>query len=183
MTAVIHEQIKVLAERVAALEAESEIRAVVARYMEICDALDADAPMDELGQLFATDAVWQGKGEKYDATFGGHEGRDAIVAFLNTYRAPTPHFAGNLHILGCENVAVDGQRATGTWVMMQTPTFNEGGAFLMAARLNLSFRVEQDRWRIHRFATENLFSRPIEGGWNIDAPIPVPDVAKKGHNQ
>jgi hypothetical protein len=180
MTADLQNQVKALADRVTALEAESEIRALVARYMEICDALDADAPMDELGQLFATDAIWVGKGKKYDATFGGHEGRDSIVGFLNTYREPTPHFAGNVHILGCENVTVDGQQATGTWVMLQTPTFNEGGAFLMAARLNLNFCLEQSRWRIHRFATENLFSRPVESGWNIDAPIPVPGVAKKG---
>lgn len=176
-------QIDDLSQRVRALEAESEIRRVVARYMEICDALNADTSMDELGALFTKEAQWQGKGDKYGATFGGHVGRAAIVAFLNSYREPTPHFAGNVHILGCENLVVEGDRATGTWVMFQTPTFQEGGAFLMAARLNLTFKYEESRWRMDRFATTNLFSRPIEGGWNADAPIPAPSVNAKGQNQ
>ncbi len=183
MTTDLREQIDTLAKRVKSLEAESEIRGVVARYLEICDALDENAPMDELGDLFTTDAVWHGKGEKYGATFGGHDGRTAIVDFLNSYREPNPHFSGNVHIVGCENVSVDGDSATGTWVMLQTPTFEEGGSFLMAARLTLDFKVENGRWRISQFSTTNLFSRPVEGGWNVDAPIPVPKPTIEGNGQ
>lgn len=163
-----------LNDRIAALEAEGAIRRLVARYMEICDVLDADAPMAELGALFTEEATWQGAGAKYDAAFGGHQGRDAIVAFLNGYREPAPHFAANAHFLTSESITVDGEVAEGSWVMLQTPTFADGASFLMAARLNLAFKIEDGRWRIHRFATENLFSRPVDGGWNIDAAIPVP---------
>lgn len=163
-----------LNDRIAALEAEGAIRRLVARYMEICDALDADAPMAELGALFTKDATWQGAGAKYGATFGGHRGREAIVAFLNSYCEPAPHFAANAHFLTSESIAVDGEAAEGSWVMLQTPTFAGGASFLMAARLNLTFKIEDGQWRIDRFATENLFSRPIDGGWNVDAPIPVP---------
>lgn len=182
MTADLQNQIDALTARLASLEAESEIRGVVARYMEICDALDADTPMDELGEIFTTDAQWRGKGDKYGATFGGHEGRDAIVAFLNSYREPNLHFTGNVHFLGCENLTVTGQSGTGTWVMLQTPTFADGGSFVMAARLNLDFRTEDGRWRISTFSTTNLFSRPVEGEWNADVPIPVPQVDEKGGN-
>jgi len=183
MTTDFQQQIDALSDRVRSLESEGEIRRVVARYMEICDALDADAPMNELGELFTTDAQWAGKGEKYGAAFGGHEGRKAIVAFLNSYREPTPHFGGNVHILGCESVSVDGEQAIGTWVMLQTPTFEVGGSFLMAARLILAFKIEDGRWRIHRFSTVNLFSRPIEGDWNVDMPIPVPQSDVKGQDK
>lgn len=182
MTIGLQEQLNALTARVKSLEAESEIRGAVARYMEICDALDDTTPMDELGELFTTDARWRGTGEKYGVTFGGHEGRDAIVAFLNTYREPHRHFAGNVHFLGCENLSVDGDRAAGTWVMLQTPTFEDGGSFLMAARLKLAFRREADRWRISDFSTVNLFSRSIDGDWDSDEPIPVPEVGETGRD-
>ncbi|MFC3051990.1 nuclear transport factor 2 family protein [Kordiimonas pumila] len=163
-----------LEQRLSALEAEGAIRRVVARYMEICDALGPDTPMDELGDLFTEDAVWEGSGEKYGKAFGGHKGREAIVAFLDTYRKPKPHFASNVHFLTSEALTVNGTQAVGTWVMLQTPSFNTGESFVLAARLRLKFKYEHGYWRIDRFRTTNLFGRPIKGGWHSSAPIPVP---------
>jgi len=163
-----------LKRRLEALEAEGEIRKVVARYMEICDHLDENAPMDELGELFAKDAVWQGKKPKYAKDFGRHEGRDAIVKFLDTYRAPLPHFTSNVHFLTTEQITVKGQSAKGEWVMLQTPTFHEGSSYMLAARLYMDFIHEEGRWRISQFATENLFSKPIEGVWQEDTVLPIP---------
>ncbi len=175
--------ISALAKRVARLEAESAIRAVVARYMEICDQLDADTPMDELAGLFCKDARWEGAGKKYKGTFGTHIGRAAIVAFLETYRTPEPHFRSNVHFLTSEKISVDGSTAQGTWVMFQTPTFSSGESFIMAARLHLSFELEDANWRIKSFRTTNLLGRPIDGGWHSRASIPVPDETNQASKQ
>jgi hypothetical protein len=164
-------------DRLAQLESEGKIRRVMARYMELCDRLDADTPMHELGALFAIDAVWAGKGARYGTAFGGHVGRDAIVAMLDTYRGPVPHFAMNAHFLCSETIAVDGSNATGNWMMIQTSTYADGRSDLRTAKLQCDFVVERGRWCIARFATENLFSRQIDS-WDDQAPLPVP--ATKG---
>ncbi len=162
-----------LAKRVAALEAEGQIRRLVARYMELCDQLSPETPLDQLGALFTRDAVWQGGGARYKSAFGGHQGREAIVGFLATYCDP-PHFASNVHFLTSEALTVSGDTAEGAWVMLQTPSFACGESFVLAARLTLAFKVEDGCWRISRFQTTNLLGREIEGGWHSQAPIPVP---------
>jgi hypothetical protein len=133
--------------------------------------------MDELAELFARDAVWTGKGQRYGAAFGGHRGRAAIVAMLDSYRGPTPHFAMNAHFLASETIEVadDAASGTGSWMMLQTSTYATGSSDLRSARLQVDFMVEEGRWRISRFETENLFSRPV-GSWDDPAPVPVPDI-------
>ncbi|WP_044563002.1 nuclear transport factor 2 family protein [Azospirillum sp. B4] len=155
------------------LEAESAIRTVMADYMRLCDRLDADTPMDQLGDLFAPDAVWGGRGGRYAATFGQHRGRDTILAMLDRYRVPLPHFTLNAHFLTSETIAVDGDTAVGGWVMLQTSTYAAGPSDLRAARLTVTFARSDGRWRISRFETENLFSRPVDR-WDDPAPVPVP---------
>jgi hypothetical protein len=133
--------------------------------------------MEELGELFAIDAVWAGKGQRYGAAFGGHQGRAAIVSMLESYRGPTPHFAMNAHFLASETIKVahDCITARGTWMMLQTSTYADGRSDLRSARLEVAFAVEDGRWRIARFETENLFSRPVDR-WDDPAPVPVPDT-------
>ncbi|CAN7306392.1 nuclear transport factor 2 family protein [Phenylobacterium sp. LjRoot225] len=159
--------------RLAALEAESAIRRLMAEYMRLCDQLDAATPMEELGELFTEDAVWAGGGGRYAATFGAHEGRDAIVAMLGRYRGPPPHFAMNAHFLCSEAIAVHGPRGEGAWTMLQTSTFADGSSQLSAARLDVAFARKAGSWRIARFTTTNLFSRPVRA-WDDPAPLPVP---------
>lgn len=161
-------------ERLARFEAESAIRTVMARYMELCDELNCDTPMDELGALFTRDAVWTGVGARYSGAFGGHEGRDAIVAMLGKYRGPPAHFAMNAHFLCSETIKVDGSAAQGQWMMLQTSTYADGRSDLRSARLRVGFALEDGAWRISRFETENLFSRPVDR-WDDPAPVPVPD--------
>lgn len=174
-------QIAKLQLRMDALEAEGDIRRVVARYMEICDNLRPKSPMKELGELFCVQAIWEGAGKKYAQAFGGHKGRAAIVKFLQTYCAP-PLFSSNVHFVTTESLKVNknsGTSATsakGNWVMLQTPSFANGESFVLAARLHLSFEKEDGCWRISRFKTTNLFGRPIEGGWHSKAPIPTPST-------
>lgn len=163
-------------ERLRLLEAENAIRAVMARYMELCDELGPDTPMAELGALFTRDAVWAGIGSKYAGAFGSHQGRDAIAAMLGRYRGPPPHFAMNAHFLCSETIAVEGDAARGAWMMLQTSTYADGRSDLRSARLRIAFAFEEGTWRISRFETENLFSRPVSR-WEDPAPVPAPDSA------
>ncbi|VXC02956.1 nuclear transport factor 2 family protein [Pseudomonas sp. 8O] len=155
------------------LESEHAVRCCMNRYMVLCDALDARTPLDELAGLFTTDAVWEGKGAKYAKSFGGYRGREAIRAMFAGYMSEPAHFALNVHFLCSELIRVEGDEASGSWVMLQTSTFASGASHLNAARLTVRFREEEGVWRMAHFQTENLFGRPVEA-WNSDAHLPVP---------
>lgn len=168
--------LSILLARLERLEAESAVRRVITDYMALCDQLDADTPMDRLGALFCRDAVWEGRGARYATAFGAHHGRDAIVAMLDAYRGPVPHFAFNAHYLASETITVDDGRARGQWMMLQASTYATGASDLRSAALDVDFAFEDDAWRIARFRTTNLFSRPVSR-WDDPAPVPVPDDA------
>ncbi|MGB1091006.1 MAG: nuclear transport factor 2 family protein [Oceanobacter sp.] len=160
--------------RVQALEDEKSIRACVGRYMDLCDHLSPATPLDELGNLFTEDAIWEGKGARYANSFGGHRGRDAIVAMLAKYCVEPSHFSLNVHYLASELIVIGEGEAHGSWNMIQVSSFTSGGSHLNSARLEIDFRLENGKWRISHFQTENLFSRPVSR-WNDDAHLPVPD--------
>ncbi|MBC2655720.1 nuclear transport factor 2 family protein [Pseudomonas sp. MSSRFD41] len=168
MSAISH-----LQARLRFFESQQAIRACINRYMTLCDALDARTPLDELAGLFTREAVWEGKGARYAASFGGYQGREAIRAMFATYMKTPAHFALNAHFLASEVIEVDGDQGQGSWMMLQASSFTEGGSHLNAARLTVRFAVEEGHWRIARFQTENLFSRPTTA-WHSDAPLPVP---------
>ena len=167
--------IAILTARLDALESQVAIRTVMADYMALCDRLDATTDMQRLGDLFTSDAVWIGTGPRYAAAFGGHRGRAAIVAMLDAYRTP-PHFAFNAHYLTSERITVHGDTGKCRWMMLQTATYSNGTSDLRSARLEVDFVCKHTRWRIARFATENLFSRPIDR-WDDPATTPVPATA------
>lgn len=160
--------------RLQVLESQQAIRVCINRYMALCDALDASTPLDELAMLFTREAVWEGKGAKYASSFGGYRGREEIRAMFSTYMKTPAHFALNVHFLTSEVIGVEGEQGQGTWIMLQTSTFNDGASHLNAARLVVRFAQEDGAWRIAHFQTENLFSRPTNA-WNDAAPLPVPD--------
>lgn len=158
--------------RIDRLEAESAIRQIVARYFQICDMLGADTPFDELGDLFTPNAVWEGKG-RYAQAFGALTGRAAIVDMIRGYCVPAPYFEMTAHFCTSEHIAVDGDQASGSWMMLQTTTYHDDRADLRSARLDIRFVRDRRVWRIRRFTTENIFSRRV-AHWNDAAPIPVP---------
>ena len=170
----IEATLRALAGRVAALEAETACRRVVARYFQICDRLGPDTPFDELGSLFTIGAKWQGKG-RYREAFGGYAGRDAIVAMIASYCGSPPHFMMTGHFFSAEDIAVSGDTASGKWMMLQCSTYADGTADLRSAALSIGFAVEEGRWRIARFESENIFSRRVDR-WTDDAAIPVPAI-------
>ena len=164
--------------RFQALESEAEIRRVVARYFAICDDLGPDTPLEELGELFTADALWEGKG-RYSKAFGRFEGRAAIVEMIQSYCVPTPHFAMTAHFFSSEFLIASGDTGSGQWMMLQTSDYSDGTADLRSARLTMTFAREGERWRIAHFLTENIFSRQVEP-WNDEQKIAVPYRATSG---
>ncbi|SEQ82444.1 nuclear transport factor 2 family protein [Thalassovita taeanensis] len=160
--------------RLERLEAESACRKCLSDYMDMCDRLGAATNLDALGVLFTRGAVWGGAGDRYAKDFGAHHGRQAITDWLGRFCTTPPHFAMNAHFLSSEAVThnADGT-LTGRWLMLQTPTFDGGQSFVMAARLEIDFAHEEGAWRMHRFSTRNLYARPV-GDWNAPAQIPAP---------
>lgn len=141
-------------DRLAQLEAEADIRRLAARYMALCDAPVADAPGRSFDDLFTEDLVWEGLG-KAAAEFGRVEGSARLLAWFDTMRDP-PRYALNAHFLTSEQIAVDGDAATGSWLMLQLARRTDGSGEVRIARLSLRFRRE-NRWRIAHFQTESLF--------------------------
>lgn len=168
-------------ERLEALESESAIRQVVARYFAICDDLGPNTPFDELGELFTEDATWEGRG-RYAKAFGHYDGREAIVAMIRTYCVPSPHFAMTAHFVSSEQIAVDGERGRGQWMMLQTSDYADGTADFRSACLSMVFSRTGGRWRIVSFLTQNIFSRQVES-WNDEEKIAVPDQPVSGAKQ
>ena len=66
-------------ERLDRLESEREIRALVHRYAELCDA--AYDP-DGLAGLFTADATWSSRTRDGSVDFGRYSGREAIRTFF-----------------------------------------------------------------------------------------------------
>lgn len=167
-----------LSQRLERLESESAIRRLVARYFQICDDLGPDTPLNELGNLFTLDALWEGKG-RYQKAFGGYQGREAIVAMIGSYCAPEPHFAMTGHFFSAEDIQVSEVTAAGAWMMLQCSTYADDKSDLRSACLNIDFRKEDGTWRISHFRSTNIFTRRIDS-WIDAEEIPVPANSKDG---
>lgn len=159
--------IESLQARLDLLEAQNAVRKTIARYMALCDvpvcALEGESPV----ALFSDDAVWEGIGPQYAEKFGRLRGPNAIVAILQRYLPPTPHFATNVHFLTSEHIDVQGDTAKGRWVMLQASGYVDAKAELIAARLEVDFTPSshsQDIRLIRYLRTERHFDAP----WQIN---------------
>ena len=147
-----------LLQRLATLEGESEVRRLMARYMDLCDVPRAATHISELAELFCLDAIWEGIGSQTAQTFGQHRGREAIAAFVAGYLPPSDHFQLNLHYLTSESIVVDGEGAQGQWIMQQISTYADGRHELFGTRLNIDFRCVDGTWQIAHFRTQRLLN-------------------------
>ncbi len=163
-------------QRLQQLEAVNAVRNVLNRYMQICDVLNADTDLNELMALFDEQAIWEGIGKRYQASFGRYEGRAAIEAMFAGYMQQESHFVMNAHFVNSEQIEVQAGTAIGRWLMLQTSSFRDGRAHLNAARLTIRFRQQADGyWAMQHFQTENIFSRPVSH-WESEAILPVPQA-------
>jgi SnoaL-like domain len=159
--------LEALQARIAALEAENAVRKTIARYMALCDVPSGTLDGETLAALFTQDAIWEGIGPQYTQKFGHLRGHEAILAMLQRYLPPVPHFATNVHFLTSETIEVDGARAKGRWIMLQASGYVDARAELIAARLEIDFVPAQNgrNWLIQHFRTERLFDAP----WQVNA--------------
>lgn len=150
-----------LLQRLEVLEGESQVRRLMALYMDLCDVPRAPVQPGELAQLFTLDAIWEGIGSQTAQTFGQHHGREAVATFVSSYLPPSDHFALNLHGLTSESIQVDGDMARGQWIMQQICTYADQRSELFGTRLNIDFRCVDGTWLIAHFRTQRLFSRVL----------------------
>jgi len=150
-----------LLQRLATLEGESAVRRLMACYMDLCDVPRAVTEVSELARLFTVDAIWEGVGSVTAQTFGQHQGREAVAAFVGGYLPPSEHFRLNLHYLTSESIVVDGITAHGRWIMQQISTYADGRSELFGTRLNIDFRCVDGVWLIAHFRTQRLFNTEL----------------------
>jgi hypothetical protein len=156
-----------IVERLRALEARDAVRKTIARYMALCDVPARAFENESLAALFSDEAVWEGVGPHYADKFGRVHGPRDIVAMLQTYLPPTPHFATNVHFLTSEHIEVNGHEAKGRWIMLQASGYVDAKAELIAARLEVDFTPsshDETTWLIRHFRTERLFDAP----WHVN---------------
>ena len=145
------------------------------QYMQLCDELAPGFELENLTDLFTQDAIWEGKGQRYAKTFGRYEGIDAIDAMFTKYATGPGHFSLNVHFLGNETINIKGDKASGSWLLMQPSDFIDGRSQLSCARISAKFVLSEHTCQISHFVTENKFSRPMAQPWDNSAALPVPE--------
>ena len=164
-------------QRLNALESEQQVRRCMNRYMTLCDSLGEGFELQKLTDLFSENAVWRGVGSRYAKTFGEYQGRENISDMFKKYTTAPAHFAMNAHFLCNELIDVQGDEATGGWMLIQPSTFSDGKSQLSCARLTVGFVRQEGNWLIEAFCTENIFSRAMKESWDNPAALAVPTNA------
>lgn len=169
------QQLEALQQRLSVLESEKRVSACMNQYMRLCDDLAPGFELKNLMALFTDDAIWEGKGQRYAKTFGCYEGIDAIENMFAKYATSPGHFNLNVHFLGNETITIDGDKATGTWLLVQPSDFIDGRSQLSCAQIKATFVLSEQACQISHFVTENKFSRPMAQPWDNSAALPVPE--------
>jgi hypothetical protein len=133
--------------RIKRLEDIEAIKQLKARYM-----LTADQN-DQVGwsNTFAVDGVFDG------GPFGRHAGRATL--------AKLQHLPFAVHMVMNPIIAVDGDRATGSWYILEPCTFPEEGAIWGAARYEDEYVRENGEWKIKYSKLIPFFYTPYDQGW------------------
>jgi hypothetical protein len=166
---------RTIEDRLDRLESESEIRALVHRYAELCDA--AYDP-DGLADLFTEDATWSSRTRDGSVDFGRYEGREAIRGFFAG--ASTDLGPMTLHYLLAPRVelAENGESATGVCYLLaildQRPAASPPGSadrerVLLGGVYSHRFRRVGGRWLISGSACDLSLEEPLRS-----APLPTP---------
>jgi len=145
--------------RIARLQAAEEIRALKARYAEVCDTGYDPGRMEP---FFTQDAVWDG-GER----FGRYEGIDAIKGFFADISSQIV-WALHYMVAPLLEIAEDAETATGTWYLWQPCTVAvESGpqAVWLTGRYTDRYRREDGRWKFSEVVLDVQTISPFEDGW------------------
>ena len=148
--------------RLRRLEDIEALKALKCRYAEYCDN---DYNPDQLAPLFTRDAIWDGE------VLGVYEGREAIRAFFAVAPTAMP-FA--VHHVTNPVIEVEGDRATGSWLLWQPCVHASGTALWIAGRYHDEYRREDGVWRFARVTFRPNMISPYEAGWAKARKIEVP---------
>jgi hypothetical protein len=154
--------IKVLEARLAHLEDEREIQALVYRYATLCD--QAYEP-DGLAELFTEDATWSSRSPDGELDFGRHDTREGIRAHFAEISASVAQ--PTLHAVTAPDldIAPDGRRATGRWytlVLLTMAGERAGQVLLLGATYHQEYRKTDGRWLFTRVDATLHFHLPVK---------------------
>lgn len=145
--------------RLERIEAERAIERLMHRYVH---AIDVIKDAEVTAGFFATDAVWEGRGNL--AAFRA-EGLEEIREMFrgNPSMLPfTAHFLTNPVV----DVSADCTEARGRWHALEAATLFDGEtAVWLIAHYDNDFVKQHGEWRIARLRFEDRVICPYEEGW------------------
>lgn len=149
-------------ERLQRLEDIEAIKQLKARY---CDRCDAGYDADGIAELFVEVGVWDGGN-----TFGRREGREAIRSH---FQKASARVSIARHQVMNPMITVDGDTATGQWLLFQ-PCTDAGvdGAVWLAATYHDRYVREGDQWLFSESVIDVAFFTPFDKGWAIEQFLP-----------
>ena len=115
-----------------------DLHALGVRYAQYVDQRRGD----ELGDVFAADAVWDGSA----TGFGRHVGRDAIIAFM---RRGAEHTAASMHCVANQLIEhIDGDDAVGSHALFGERRLHDGAVHQFRSLARDRYVRTTDGWRI-----------------------------------
>ena len=144
-----------------ALEDIEEIKGLKARYCDSCD-IKADPngvyDPDSVAELFTEDGV-------YDVGRLGTFSDREEISRLFTDMAPRRN-AFSVHMVTNPIIKVDGDKAEGTWYLLQTFTYVEGNeAGWHLARYDEQYARVDGQWKFKHMKLTPFFRTPFDQGW------------------
>lgn len=150
--------------RLARLEAQREIEALMAEYLYL---VDREPDPDRIADLFSEDAVWEPRGNlavEQDPSRGREEIRQ-LFAGVGGAMPFLAHFITNAKV----DVADDLRTAHGRWHAFELMTMTMKSPPVRALQLawyENDFAHDGDRWRIAHIRFEDSLSFPFDEGWS-----------------
>jgi hypothetical protein len=145
--------------RLGTLEAERAIRTLMADYLA---ARDRGRAGSEIAALFVPEGIWEGTGP-HAAQLGSHRGSAAIARRFSGDLPPT------LHLIGGEQIHIDGDRATGRWSYL-APAMLDGEAAWMAGFYENDFVCRDGRWLFAHVRVGPVLVAAHRRGWSTLIP-------------
>jgi len=151
-----------LEQQVQRLAAIEDIKNLKRRYAAACDD---NYNVEKLAVLFTEDAVWDG------AEYGGATTRQGIKDYFSS----TPEFVKfALHYVMNPIIEVDGDTATGQWLLWQPLVMHEGNqAMVLTALYDEEYVRQNGKWLIKHLKLKIKSYAPYNGEFS---KLPVPEV-------
>ena len=125
-----------------------DIRQLMFAYAGAADLSDPDQRAAKLRAILAEDAV-------IEYGFGRRDGADAIVQTLNEILA---NFAFTHHLVSNEEIEIEGDEASGEYLLTATHGPKEGAIFCAGARCKQRYARVGNGWVITHHLSQSLWN-------------------------